>query len=96
MTAAITPAERRSFLLALAQFICSFAGSNMNVMINDITEDLDTITFALPFARKRNTGRVPARLLRPPSGCRAATGLWPKRSSVASAPSRRSRLIHEG
>jgi len=28
--------------LALAQFICSFAGSNMNVMINDITEDLDT------------------------------------------------------
>ena len=36
--------ERRRFLapLALAQFICSFAGSNMNVMINDITEDLDT------------------------------------------------------
>src|SRR3954447_7564158 len=35
---------RRRFLapLALAQFICSFAGSNMNVMINDITEDLDT------------------------------------------------------
>ena len=28
--------------LALAQFICSFAGSNMNVMINDITEDLGT------------------------------------------------------
>ena len=27
---------------ALAQFICSFAGSNMNVMINDISEDLDT------------------------------------------------------
>src|SRR5205085_9831423 len=26
----------------LAQFICSFAGSNMNVMINDITHDLDT------------------------------------------------------
>jgi MFS family permease len=37
-------ADRRRFLapLALAQFICSFAGSNMNVMINDITEDLDT------------------------------------------------------
>jgi MFS family permease len=37
-------AERRRFLLplALAQFICSFAGSNMNVMINDISEDLDT------------------------------------------------------
>jgi MFS family permease len=36
--------SRRSFLLplALAQFICSFAGSNMNVMINDITADLDT------------------------------------------------------
>src|SRR5256885_1467068 len=28
--------------LALAQFICSFAGSNMNVMINDISEDLNT------------------------------------------------------
>jgi MFS family permease len=28
--------------LALAQFICSFAGSNMNVMISDISEDLNT------------------------------------------------------
>jgi MFS family permease len=28
--------------LALAQFICSFAGSNMNVMINDLSVDLDT------------------------------------------------------
>ena len=28
--------------LALAQFICSFAGSNMNVMINDISTDLNT------------------------------------------------------
>src|SRR3954452_15051626 len=28
--------------LALAQFICSFAGSNMNVMIKDISKDLDT------------------------------------------------------
>ena len=28
--------------LALAQFICSFAGSNMNVMINEISVDLDT------------------------------------------------------
>ena len=28
--------------LALAQFICSFAGSNMNVMINDIKTDLNT------------------------------------------------------
>src|SRR3954452_1796838 len=39
-----TVADRRRFLmpLALAQFICSFAGSNMNVMITDITHDLDT------------------------------------------------------
>jgi MFS family permease len=36
-------ALRRALLpLALAQFICSFAGSNMNVMINDISQDLDT------------------------------------------------------
>ena len=37
-------APLRSMLipLALAQFICSFAGSNMNVMINDISTDLDT------------------------------------------------------
>ena len=35
-------ARRLILPLALAQFICSFAGSNMNVMINDITEDLDT------------------------------------------------------
>ncbi|MGO4536824.1 MFS transporter [Leifsonia sp. 2MCAF36] len=28
--------------LALAQFICSFAGSNMNVMLNDMSEDLGT------------------------------------------------------
>ena len=28
--------------LALAQFICSFAGSNMNVMISDIKDDLHT------------------------------------------------------
>jgi MFS family permease len=43
-TAPLSAAARRSFLapLALAQFICSFAGSNMNVMINDITDDLDT------------------------------------------------------
>jgi MFS family permease len=36
--------SRARFLLplALAQFICSFAGSNMNVMINDISDDLDT------------------------------------------------------
>src|SRR5262245_15775785 len=28
--------------LALAQFICSFAGTNMNVMITDISKDLNT------------------------------------------------------
>ncbi|MFE2102520.1 MFS transporter [Streptomyces sp. PTD9-10] len=37
------PGQRRVLAaLALAQFICSFAGSNMNVMINDISKDLDT------------------------------------------------------
>jgi MFS family permease len=38
-----TSAVRRALLpLALAQFICSVAGSNMTVMINDIGRDLDT------------------------------------------------------
>jgi MFS family permease len=37
-----TAARRLILPLALAQFICSFAGSNMNVMIGDISEDLDT------------------------------------------------------
>ena len=34
----------RAFIapLALAQFICSFAGSNMSVMISDITHHRDT------------------------------------------------------
>lgn len=46
-TAEVVPRDpgvaRRALVpLALAQFICSFAGSNMNVMINDISEDLDT------------------------------------------------------
>lgn len=35
-------ARRMLAPLVLAQFICSFAGSNMNVMINDISQDLDT------------------------------------------------------
>ena len=35
-------ARRLILPLALAQFICSFAGSNMNVMISDISDDLDT------------------------------------------------------
>src|SRR5262249_53537804 len=48
MTAAVSrqaPAgslRRMLIPLALAQFICSFAGSNMNVMINDIKDDLHT------------------------------------------------------
>jgi MFS family permease len=43
-TAARTAVSPRAILvpLALAQFICSFAGSNMNVMINDISTDLHT------------------------------------------------------
>ncbi len=43
-TAAGSGISRRRLLLplALAQFICSFAGSNMNVMINDISDDLNT------------------------------------------------------
>ncbi|MFP3713023.1 MFS transporter [Puerhibacterium sp. TATVAM-FAB25] len=40
---ATSSALRRALVpLALAQFICSFAGSNMTVMINDISRDLDT------------------------------------------------------
>src|SRR6201985_898430 len=40
----VTASSLRRMLvpLALAQFICSFAGSNMNVMINDISHDLHT------------------------------------------------------
>ncbi len=42
-TGRMAPSLRRMLLpLALAQFICSFAGSNMNVMINDISQDLHT------------------------------------------------------
>jgi MFS family permease len=44
-------AQRRVLApLALAQFICSFAGSNMNVMINDISEDLDTTVHGVQVA----------------------------------------------
>ena len=42
MTQARAAGRRVLAPLALAQFICSFAGSNMNVMINDISHDLDT------------------------------------------------------
>jgi MFS family permease len=41
---ALSPRALRRVLvpLTLAQFICSFAGSNMNVMINDMSRDLHT------------------------------------------------------
>jgi MFS family permease len=42
MSPAAADARRVLIPLALAQFICSFAGSNMNVMITDISHDLDT------------------------------------------------------
>ncbi|AMB59264.1 MFS transporter [Microterricola viridarii] len=38
----VAPARWTLVPLALAQFICSFAGSNMNVMLNDMSRDLDT------------------------------------------------------
>src|SRR3954447_1449307 len=44
--------DLRSILvpLALAQFICSFAGSNMNVMITDMSEDLNTTVHGIQIA----------------------------------------------
>ena len=36
--------------LALAQFICSFAGSNMNVMLNDMSTDLNTTVQGIQIA----------------------------------------------
>src|SRR3954469_15080096 len=39
---AATAAQKVLVPLVLAQFICSFAGSNMNVMISDISKDLGT------------------------------------------------------
>ncbi|MEU8895846.1 MFS transporter [Nocardia sp. NPDC048505] len=38
----MTPPRGVLLPLALAQFLCSFAGSNMNVMITDISADLNT------------------------------------------------------
>src|SRR5215213_8951316 len=44
-------ALRRALVpFALAQFICSFAGSNMNVMITDISEDLGTTVQGIQLA----------------------------------------------
>src|SRR4051812_32410017 len=50
--AASPPGPPRQVLLplALAQFICSFAGSNMNVMINDMSADLDTTVQGIQIA----------------------------------------------
>src|SRR5436305_14079762 len=46
-----SPALRRVLIpLALAQFICSFAGSNMNVMINDMSKDLNTTVQGIQIA----------------------------------------------
>ncbi|WP_037901354.1 MFS transporter [Streptomyces sp. NRRL S-350] len=42
VTAPAATGRRVLIPLALAQFICSFAGSSMNVMINDISTDLGT------------------------------------------------------
>jgi len=36
--------------LALAQFVCSYAGSSMNVAINDISKDLDTTVHGVQVA----------------------------------------------
>src|SRR3954468_15599549 len=38
----LASARRLILPLALAQFLCSLAGSELNVMINDISDDLDT------------------------------------------------------
>src|SRR3954452_3397500 len=46
-----SPELRRVLIpLALAQFICSFAGSNMNVMITDMSDDLDTTVQGIQIA----------------------------------------------
>lgn len=50
-SARMAPSLRRMLLpLALAQFICSFAGSNMNVMITDISHDLHTTVHGVQVA----------------------------------------------
>ena len=47
-----SPGALRQMLipLALAQFICSFAGTNMNVMITDMSKDLDTTVQGIQIA----------------------------------------------
>jgi MFS family permease len=47
----VAPSLQRMLVpLALAQFICSFAGSNMNVMITDISRDLHTTVHGVQVA----------------------------------------------
>jgi MFS family permease len=52
VTSPRTPADLRAALvpLALAQFICSFAGSNMSVMIKSIASSLDTTVHGVQIA----------------------------------------------
>jgi MFS family permease len=49
-TVAAPAATRVLAPLALAQFVCSFAGSNMSVMISDIAESLDTSAHSIQVA----------------------------------------------
>ncbi|MFF0596334.1 hypothetical protein [Streptomyces antibioticus] len=99
---ATRPGGQRRVLaaLALAQFICSFAGSNMNVMINDISEDLDTTVqgvqvaitvfllvmaaLMIPGGRLTDLPHCPKGVGGPPSAANAAS--WPASSSTRSAP----------
>jgi hypothetical protein len=74
--------------LALAQFICSFAGSNMNVMINDISKDLDTTVQGVQIAITLFL-LVMAALMIPAASCRTAGAAsaaspwaWPYTASV--------------
>jgi predicted MFS family arabinose efflux permease len=57
--------------LALAQFICSFAGTNMNVMINDMSKDLDTTVQGVQTAITIFL-LVMAALMIPAASCRTA------------------------
>lgn len=51
VTGSATTGVRRVLVpLGLAQFICSFAGSNMNVMITDISKDLHTTVYGVQTA----------------------------------------------
>src|SRR5690349_9559879 len=49
-TVVVVAVRRVVVPLALAQFICSFAGSNMNVMIDDMSKDLNTTVQGIQLA----------------------------------------------